>query len=427
LRRDTLGVAFFAFPFVHSAALISGNYAFAFSMAFFFASLGYWFRVRSTLSLGRGAILATLALLTGFAHVFGAVNLVAAAGVMTVARMLRAARADRVPTLRALGPAIRDHGVGPALAFLPAAVFVVYFIRHHGVSAPTEFAALERLGYLLLALPLAGLSKMDLAFSVPLQVLFATLAFDALRHFRGKPTGSGEGLGLAMVFYVALYLMAPSVTSGTTVLGQRLAPYVFYALILWLAARPIPTRILRLHAMAIGVVALAFVAHRTVQVREVGDYMAEYLTAAPHVEPGSTFLPIDVAPLRRADGTTVTWPVDAFRHAGARLATRSHAVYLRHFQAAHGRLYPVQFRSALNPYRHLSARLERKPPDDLRLDYPAGSGGSVDYVALWGPPESAVDGPGMKPILARLAAAYEPVFTSEPRGLMRLYRRHAEE
>ncbi|HEY6051214.1 MAG TPA: hypothetical protein VIZ58_08185, partial [Thermoanaerobaculia bacterium] len=53
------------------------------------------------------------------------------------------------------------------------------------------------------------------------------------------------------------------------------------------------------------------------------------------------------------------------------------------------------------------------------------SGGSVDYVLLWGAragPEGGnpVD---VSPILAQLSAGYDRIFVSRPRGLAEVYRR----
>jgi hypothetical protein len=53
------------------------------------------------------------------------------------------------------------------------------------------------------------------------------------------------------------------------------------------------------------------------------------------------------------------------------------------------------------------------------------SGGTVDYVLLWG--ARAVRGEGTStdaaPVLAQLAAGYDRIFVSRPRGLAEVYRR----
>jgi hypothetical protein len=49
------------------------------------------------------------------------------------------------------------------------------------------------------------------------------------------------------------------------------------------------------------------------------------------------------------------------------------------------------------------------------------SGGSVDYVLLWG--ARAGNSADIAPILAQLAAGYDRIFVSRPRGLAEVYRR----
>jgi len=52
-------------------------------------------------------------------------------------------------------------------------------------------------------------------------------------------------------------------------------------------------------------------------------------------------------------------------------------------------------------------------------------GGRIDYVLLWGDTEAAAKDECGSAVLAELAASYERVFVSHPRGLAQLYRPRA--
>ncbi len=95
---------------------------------------------------------------------------------------------------------------------------------------------------------------------------------------------------------------------------------------------------------------------------------------------------------------------------------------LRHYQA--GLTYhALAYRPERNPYSYLSDGMDLIPPRGVSLAYPAGNGGRVDYVMLWGPLDDVANDPQARHILDQLAADYELMAVSEKRGLARLYRR----
>lgn len=96
---------------------------------------------------------------------------------------------------------------------------------------------------------------------------------------------------------------------------------------------------------------------------------------------------------------------------------------LRLFQAGIDDNHAIGYRPERNPYRYLSDGIDLIPPRRVSLTYPAGNGGRVDYVMLWGPLDDVADDVHVRHILDQLAADFELIKVSEKRGLARLYRR----
>ena len=101
-------------------------------------------------------------------------------------------------------------------------------------------------------------------------------------------------------------------------------------------------------------------------------------------------------------------------------ALRRSVINLNTSQAATG-IFPIVFRESLDPYRHLATDWGNIGVAPL-FRYAARTGKDIDYVALWGGGEHLRESAAGRLLTAQLEEAYEHIFTSPRRGLMRLYR-----
>jgi hypothetical protein len=115
-----------------------------------------------------------------------------------------------------------------------------------------------------------------------------------------------------------------------------------------------------------------------------------------------------------------TWP---FVHAGGYLGARRRLVDLSLYEANEN-YFPLYYQPALNPYLHLASEplgIENDPPAVDLLGYPRRTGGSVDYVLLWGLRDERRSEPKVRAVQDQLAAAYD-LIRRTPDGRVRLYR-----
>jgi hypothetical protein len=200
----------------------------------------------------------------------------------------------------------------------------------------------------------------------------------------------------------------------------RLAWFPPLLLVLWAATR-LPGRVLGAVLAAVLVVsasagALARVPAQSVAAGEV----AELLSVAGAVPPGSTLVVLQYS---RSAAAPERGTPDPLRHESSRLAVRSGAVDVGHYEAAEA-YFQVEFaagsslRSRLDPGLR---GLERIPP---AVDLPAVRG-DLDTVVVLGLDRAAPEVRGSartQAVLAELAAHYRPVATSSPTGLVTVWR-----
>jgi hypothetical protein len=114
------------------------------------------------------------------------------------------------------------------------------------------------------------------------------------------------------------------------------------------------------------------------------------------------------------------------------IAAQRHIVDLQNYEARET-VFPVRYRSHLNPYVYIydGFALADRPPDFL--SYPQRTGGHVDYVLIWRTGKEFGDDSVREPynplhqheqfIFRQLEESYELIYTSPQRGFMQLYRR----
>jgi hypothetical protein len=192
----------------------------------------------------------------------------------------------------------------------------------------------------------------------------------------------------------------------------------------WLSARSTPLGLVRGAALALGALALVALGVRLHKERVLSSYLAEYTSAARAVAPGSVMLPLALAPSgpRDAAGRKLGYRIKPFLHATGWIVAARGGIDLKNSQANTDQC-PVRFPPDRNPFRTIAAsigRMEGVPPCvDLRS---ASRVGDVDYVLVSGATRENLDTPCGGALASELAARYEPVYLSQPTGLLEIWR-----
>jgi len=409
LAPEAAWLAVLAFPFVYSWPLHMGFFNFCWGLPLFFVALGYWIRHRAAMRPRHVLVLAVLLLLLAGAHV---VPLVLTIGVLV------------------LWIAFERKAIGPALvALTPVLGLLAAFVWRKSPVPSEAPPATDLLRGLLRLESLVSFRESEALASTALVVLFAVLVARGVWQRARTHTRvfvPADALVVAVPLLVLLYFVAPRRIAGGSYLNERLALFPFLVALLWLATLAYSERLRRavqLTAAALAVAALSFHLATYVELRAP---LAEYLSAAPRLQPDHTLLPLSFA--SQGWGLSRLRPrTKVFLHTASYLSAERGAPSLANYEGNYMH-FPLIYRDAVNPFVHLAREqgLEGDPPClDLEA-YARETGREVDYVLLWGMrAHQRVGEPCTERLLAALERGYELTFISEPRKLVRLYTRKA--
>ncbi len=424
-RRAAVFLAVFAVPLGANYLFHMGFLNFSLSVPLGLVALGFGLRLRPPRRLGPVFVLALLLLATCAAHVVSACAAIAA---LCAAAAWREGAASGAGWRVRLRGAVRGLGV-PLSASLPTLALVASFLAgpsRHAISWQPPLDLLRRLLFLHV---LVSYDRVELVPSVACAALLFGLALLRLagRH-RLAPAARGDELLAAVAVLVALYFVLPASLGGGGYLNPRLQLWAVLLALVWLGGEAWSGQQQRTITVAAGTFGLALILMQGMAYRRLNPYLEEFASIEPWLPADSTVLPLSFVEQewRLRDASFSGYKVRPFEHALGYLACRKPIVDLTEYQADQG-YFPIRYRADVNPYRSLVPE-EGVVEDALAtIDWQAyeARGGLVDYVLLWGRTASS-PWPGEGAFLDRLAADFEPVFSSRPRGLAELYRRRRQ-
>jgi len=429
VNRQAWPLSVLLLPMIFGYYLHMGFYNFVLSLIGFLFVFGYWLRHRQRLTWPRLLLFAAASLALVTVHLVGFVVLAYAIGVSSLVLWIHARRAAEHPR-----PSWQDLGwewLRLGLAFLPPILLAASFVLRHQVHSEALLSERSLLIQLFTAKFLFSFSRLERILALPLLLAGAALAIWNLR------ASLRNGLALALLTVIGglvlIYLFVPLNTRGVP-LANRLVPFMAALGALWLASGYTAATAARHRLAILGAVlsTLLLTAHRAAAYREIDDYTREYMSAASHIEPRSTLLPINFWGRRHPlGGDHITWLTDPFLHLGARIAVQTDGVYLRCSilsSVIYG-YFPIAYRPEVDPFRLfdlLALEPGDKPPKFADIaSYNDRTPGRIDYV-LFGPMTRDIAAqPAVRVIVSRLSRHYDLFYVSPGRGLVHLYRRRA--
>ena len=430
-------LALLAFPFVYNYLLSMGFYNFVYSLPIFFFVVGRWLKDRGMLTPAAVARLAVLNLVLFFSHL---VSLVMALGLIALLGLWLTAleawpRLRGTPGelkvagpsgLRAIVAAARTRLLPGLVAFVPAFLLATVFLSRKGTNSLSGTAAGGLVRRLLSLDSLNSSHVRELILSTTLAALFGAVTIYLIEtKARGRRFVALDALLLVVGLYLVVYFTAPERMAGGEFITERLNLFPYLALLLWFGAQKwdrIAKEIVRLTAI---VLAIAMLASQALSYAAIDGQMNEYLSGMSLIEENSTLLPLCFSPFGRGeDGKRLSGRVGIFLHAAGYIAAERRVVEFDNYEA-NTDYFPTIFRAERNPDDHLAVRkgaLETQPPCVDLLSYAGRTGGSVDYVLVWGLRQEHMAHRCVQLAREQLRLAYDLVRTS-PAGRMQLYRR----
>jgi hypothetical protein len=417
IDRQASFLAVLAFPFVYNFMFHMGFFNFCFSLPVFFLAVGFWLRRPERMGAWPTAALALLVLWTYFCHPVTLVLTVAVLLTLAGWRVLLDGKAG-------WWAGIRRWLAAPLVACLPALLLMASFLGTRTGARIRMLPLWTKVKHLAGLYSLASLDRGSIALAALLALLFYLLALACLRQRGRRPLGVADGLLAAVAVLTVAYFAAPSDLAGGGFINHRLNLFPFLALILWFGSFDHPPRRRRTLQVAAALLAVGFLAVFVPVYARLNRGLAEIAGAGRLIPPGHTFVFLSYVPLdEERDLELGTFRTQPYLHAGGYLAARRPLVDLSLYEANEN-YFPIYFQPRLNPYRHLATQplgIELDPPAVDLPGYRSRTGGTVDYVLLWGLRDSRWLEPRVQEVLTQLDAGYELIYRS-PDELALLYR-----
>ena len=376
---------------------------------------------------GRFVMFAVLSVLLYLAHMVALAGAgVMMAGVLAWRARLSFTRARGSPERRAR--VVRGYGLRLAamvVATGPGVALAVVWIARHRDHVAARIPFLELVAKLGVGYALVSIDRRELYLSAVL-MLAMFVAFVHLllaRSGRGPRRHAHDGWLAAAIAFGFLYFAVPDVVAAGAHVSDRFAWFALVSFAAWIGTGPAPEASLRRIAAAFGVLAVAALGVRFQKQRELSDLVDEYVSAAPAIGEGRVLLPLALSPHGPRDdaGLRLGYRVKPFLHAAGWIVAERGGVDLKNSQANTDQC-PVRFSPDRNPFKTIAGSLGRMEGMPPCVDLGAAARASTDYVLLWGATREELETPCGGALAAELAAGYEPVFLSGPRGLLEVWR-----
>jgi putative flippase GtrA len=425
--RDGWWAALAAFPFVHSYPFHMGFWNFCYGLALALLAAGYWARTRGRMTPARFLALALLSALLYLGHTIAFAGALVVAGSLFAVRAwsaLARARGDqgrRRAVLRGYG----QRGAFALLAASPGLVLLGSWLLAHRDRLSARIPLPELAAKLAVAYSLVSIDRRELfvAAAVAL-VLFVTVTHLALvRATRGARLRPSDGWLLSALLFAILYFAVPDVVAAGAHVSDRLALLALLSVAAWIGAHVESRASVRRSAVALAALSVAALAVRFDKQRELSGYLEEFASARGVVGEDRVLLPLALAPHGPRDehGRRLGYRVKPFLHAAGWIVAERGGVDLKNSQANTDHC-PVRFPDDRNPFRTIATSLGRMEGVPPCVDLRRARAGEIDYVLVWGATRENLETPCGAALAADLAARFEPIFLSEPRGMLEVWR-----
>jgi len=427
--RGTRGwwAALLAFPFVHAFPFHMGFWNFTYGAALALLTAGFFLRTRGRLSAGRWLVLAALSVLLYLAHLVALGSAVLVMGCALAWRgSLAFRRARDLPARRAI--VVRGYlrrGLALLAAAGPGLALAVAWIAAHREHDAARIPFFELVAKLGLGYALVSIDRRELYLSAILMLAMFVAVVHLLlaRAGRGPRRHAHDGWLVTAAAFVLLYFAVPDVVAAGAHVSDRFAWFALLSVAAWIGAGTAPAASLRRVGAAFAVIAVAALGVRFQKQRELSDLLAEYVSAQQAIDPGSLVLPLALSPHgpRDEDGFRLGYRVKPFLHAAGWIIAERGGVDLGNSQANTDQC-PVRFPADRNPFRVIAGSLGRMEGMPPCVDLKAAARAPAGYVLVWGATREELRTPCGGALAVELGEGYEPVFLSEPRGLIQVWR-----
>jgi hypothetical protein len=413
IRPEGGWVSHLALPLIFTFSVHMGFYNFILCFPLYFLVIGYYWRHRGGHHMrGLALLLLALYVLHPLAWLFGVFALT----------MVVVATARDVHAHGHTSPWTTARRVLQVwLAATPGAILLLVLVgAEPSVTAEWQpFSSLVR--HLYLGGPLWTFGATDTIFGAALFGLFAFVTIAAWRS--SSADDARNALAWTTGAYLALLVVLPSQWKSLGLITERVGTFAFLTWVLALAGHTYGRRVRTATIVAAQVLALLLIARWTVMAQSLEPYVEEYLSVAPHIEPGSRVLELNFATRGRgADGERLSHPVAPFAHTIGHIGVGRNAVILNDYEALTA-VFPLTHRTEAAK----ALRSTLHDPPDFRVDdldrFERATCRPIDAIVIW---QADPDDRHTQTLLRMLADRYVLTYVSQPRGRAEVHKRRGD-
>jgi len=430
VTRNPAAAVCLGLPFVYNYPVHSGLYNFGCSLVLYLVILGYVLRHYPVFRVRQLLVLSAVLLLCYFAHLLSLAMALIGVALIAAGQLAVTVWNARRETAYTSPAEWRTHAKAwgrLALAAFPAVLLSLRFLGpRHGTM---QWASLSDLLYGFWRLySLVCYDRLEIYLSTLLFWSFNAVVclLLARKIAQGRLTPPDILLPAVAVAWF-IYFLGPDAMSGGSNISPRFLLYPYLLTILWVVAQEPWPALARPFVIGAVALSLALMAVRWPRYTEINDYLSEYLSGAESIEAHATVLPLVYS--RRGetpDGRPLSIRIAPFIQASGYLCTERDAIDLSNYEAKYMDYFPLKFRESFDPAEHIGLTYiswDGAPPDVSFSDYGKATGGNVEYVLVWSLRERHRRHPYTRRVLRQLATHYRPIFTSRPRGELKVYQR----
>ncbi|MCW2608402.1 MAG: hypothetical protein JWO60_3095 [Frankiales bacterium] len=403
-------LAVVAVPLTPHYLFTYGFYNLCLALGMSLVVMGLALRQREGWTVRSAALLAVLLVVTWSTHLLPLLVAALLVGLLALTRLRAAGRAGLVP-----------HVLPVVVAAVPTGVLSLLFVLSDAASRGAPERDEPRVlfsGLLGLSTPLVSYDPDEVWPARVLALVLLGLGAVALHRRPGGP--ERQALAVCGLLVTAWYFVSPERYGPQYgFLNDRLSLFPPLLLLLW-AALPPPRPVQRyaLVAVVLGCAVTVGVLRAPTEARYQRE-VAELVSVADAVPPGSRLLKVQLWRDPPADGDLRNPYRDALRHEVSRLAVLTRGIDVGHYEAVTD-YFPARFRPATDPRAAVDpdgAGLWKVPPQQVTVRPDV-----VDVVVVLGRRRASARQLRLAaPVLADLEAGYRRVEVSERTGLAEVW------
>lgn len=399
LNKNAFWVSYLVFPFIYSLLFYLGFYNFCIGIPVLFYSTAFLLRSGTRLNSKKIILLAVLALLMYFSHIFVLLMFVPVVYLYVLSETFFAPREKTIFSF-IKNFFIRAKGI--TLALLPCFILSVFFVISHPQEDDLfrEMTFMQQLEFIFEGRPLITLDYDEekyyaIVFAVIFWFMYVATILKRTKHFKPIP---GDWFFLVSLFTLAVFFLLPDAMASGSFVSYRLMLFFYLFSMLWLGCNELNASLKNFSAPVFALLSIFILVYHYNKSKYLEGEAKEFVSVADSITDQSVVLPVNYAN---------NW---LHHNLSNYIPGEKHIIILDNYEAAKPH-FPTMWKAKMDPYAIMD--FNSLAQLCMALDrYEKTTGVKIDYIIRWGFNNSFNDSCATA-ISNYLEENYSPIFVSE--------------